>query len=275
VATKAKGVKRSPDILHHEKKNDWQRLAEHIRENPVLWGAGLLFVLVCLLAGLAFRVNAANKNRAGTTEFARAIGTEEPALRATELEQAAQNDAMAADALYMAGEAAYEAKDYEKAKELFQKLRANYPNFKRVPDAVEAIGFIAENEDKPDAAIDAYQEIIDKWPNSVARRRQEINLARVYEQQEDYRKAVEAYTFHAEHYPESAFRPEVEEALDRLKKEHPDLFPEETAAEETAAEEKALEESAAEEPAPAAQTETPDAPAEEPPPATEPAEQPS
>jgi len=237
VATKAKAAKKAPDILHaHEVKNDWQRLVENIRDYPVLWGAGVLFVVVCLVAGLAYRMNTANRTVDATTQFARAVTTEDPALRTTQLEQLSQGGPLAADAVYLAGEAAYQAKDYAKAKAFFQQLRTDFPQSKFAPDAVEGLGFISENEGDPDGALAAYNEVIEKWPGSVARRRQELNIARVQEQKGNLKEAVDAYKFHSENYPESNFMPEVDKALDRLKQTHPELFPAEAAASVPAAE---------------------------------------
>ena len=231
MATKAKAAKKAPDILHaHEAKNDWQRLIENIREYPVLWGAGVLFVVVCLVAGLAYRMSTANRTEDATTQFARAVNTEDAALRTTELEQLSQRGALAADAVYLAGEAAYQAKDYAKAKAFFQRLRTDFPQSKFAPDAVEGLGFIAENEGDLDGALANYKEAIEKWPASVARRRQELNVARVQERKGNFKEAVDAYKFHSEHYPESVFMPEVNQAMDRLKQSHPELFPAEAEA---------------------------------------------
>jgi tetratricopeptide (TPR) repeat protein len=231
VATKAKAAKKAPDILHaHEVKNDWQRLVENIREYPVLWGAGVLFVVVCLVAGLAYRVTTANKVQNAATQFARAVTTEDAALRATELEQLSERGPVAGDAVYLTGEAAYEAKDYAKAKACFQRLRGDFPQSKFVPDAVEGLGFIAENEGDLDGALAAYKEVIEKWPGSVARRRQEVNIGRVQERKGNFKEAVDALKAHSENYPESSFMPEVTVALERLKQDHPDLFPAEAEA---------------------------------------------
>ena len=289
MATKAKAAKKAPDILHaHEAKNDWQRLVESIREYPVLWGAGVLFVVVCLVAGLAYRVNTANRTLDATTQFARAVTTEDPALRTTELDQLSQRGPLATDAVYMAGEAAYQAKDYAKAKAFFQRLRSDFPQSKFTPDAVEGLGFIAENEGDPDGALAAYNEVIEKWPGSVARRRQELNIARVQERKGNFKEAADAYKFHSENYPESVFMPEVDTALDRLKESHPELFPAEAAAEANAnppaaetpeaatapaAEAPAAAPEAAPAPAPEAAAPAAETPAASPPPGEAPAQQ--
>ena len=230
MATKARAAKKAPDILHaNEVKNDWQRLIQNIREYPVLWCAGILFVVVCVVAGMAYRVRAATSHQYSMTQFAKAVSTEDPAMRTTELGQLTERGPMAADAMYLAGEAAYEAKDYAKAKEFFQKLRGEFPQSNHAPDAVEGLGFIAENEGDLDGALAAYNEIIEKWPTSVARRRQELNIARVQERKGNFKEAVEAYKSHSENYPESTFAPQVESSLERLKQSHPDLFPAEPA----------------------------------------------
>ena len=253
MATKAKAAKKTPDILTlNEAKNDWQRLAEHIREYPALYAAGALFVVVCLVAGLVYRVNTAKKSVNATTQFAKAVATEDAALRATEMEQLAQKGPLAADALYLAGEAAYQAKDYAKARENFQRVRGEFPTSKFTPDAVEGLGYIAENEGDLDAALAAYKEIIEKWPASVTRRRQEINIGRVQERKGNFKEAVEAYKAHLELYPESSFKNEADQALAKLEQSHPELFPQAEAEAAAAAPAPATEAPAAAAPAPAA-----------------------
>lgn len=230
-------------------KTDWERLAEHIKENPILYAACTAFVLVAIVAGMLFRVNADARAQAEITEFARAMESEDPVLRALELEPLAQGAGpTAAKALYMKAEAAYEGKKYGAAKQAFERLRRDFPDSPFLPDAVEGLGFLAENEEQYESALASYGEIIEKWPGSFTRRRQELNIARCQERIGDFGAAVKAYEAQVDQFPGSAVAGAAEAALARLRRTNPEVFAEEEkqAADETTQTDKATEAEAAE-----------------------------
>ena len=230
MATKAKQNRKKADILDQATgKGDREKLIDHIRQNPTLYGACAAFVLLCVVATSLYRVRGDTGRREEMTEFARAVASEEPATRMAELEAVvgAAAGATTARGLYMLGEAAYEAKEYDKARETFERLRQEYPESSSVPDAVEGLGNIADNADDYAGAIAAYTEILEKWPNSVAARRQQLNIGRCHEELEQFAKAIAAYQAQLERVADSVFNTEAEAALDRLRESHPDLFPEE------------------------------------------------
>lgn len=232
MATKIKAKKKAPDILDVQaQKGDIAKLTEQVKESPVLYATVAGFILVCIVAGIVYRVGSESSTRSGMTRFAQAIETDDPALRATELEPlAAGKGHLAAEALYMIGEAAFEAKQFDKAKESFERLRSEFPDSSLVPNAVEGLGGIAENAGQYDQAIAHYKEIVEKWPNSFARRRQQLNIGRCEEAAKDLKEAVKAYQAQVDEFPESSFEKDAKLALDRLRMTNPDLFPKEETA---------------------------------------------
>ncbi|MBI4560282.1 MAG: tetratricopeptide repeat protein [Candidatus Hydrogenedentes bacterium] len=228
MATK-KSKKRIQEILEHspKQKNDVIALLQHVRENPVLYATSTLFVLLAALAGLLYRVSAATKERTALTEYARALKSEDPKLRTTALEQVpASKGKLAAEVLYMTGEAAYQEGDYEKAKAAFERARNEYPDSPYAPDAMEGLGYIAENQEKYEDALALYKGIQEKWPASFTARRQSMNSARCQEHLGRLPEAVESYRQQVDAFPGSHLAQDAQAALDRLRKDHPDLFPE-------------------------------------------------
>ena len=230
MATKAKPTKkRTADIFDQTvAKNDWEKLVEQVRENPVMYGAGAAFVLLAVLAGVIFRVSGTAKTRSQMSQLARAIMTEDPALRVTELEPLAKGKGeIGAQALYLMGEAAFEARDYGQAREAFERLRQEFPQSDFIANAVEGLGHVSENTERYEEALTAYKEIIEKWSQSFARRRQDLNIARCYERLDNLPEAVAAYQAHLDQFPGSSFEGEARAALDRLRRTNPDLFEQE------------------------------------------------
>jgi TolA-binding protein len=246
-------------------KNDWQRLEAHVLQNPKLYLIGVGVVIVCVFAGMAFRSYTAGQQQEINTTLAKALQNEDPALRVTELDAATKASGdTGARALYLQAEAAYQAKQADKAKELFANLRQKYPTSEYVPASVEALGNIAENAEAYDDAIARYREVLDKWPTDFAARRQQLNVARCLERQNKLSEAITAYKAQLDAFPESNAATDAQTALDRLKAAHADLFP---------AEEKKAEEASVVPAAPAAADATIQAaPAEAPAAAPAPAE---
>ncbi|HOZ47939.1 MAG TPA: tetratricopeptide repeat protein [Candidatus Hydrogenedentes bacterium] len=223
------------EIEQTEKKSDWQALVTYIQENPVLSAVAAAFIVLCVVAGLIFRAGREASARDVATRYAKALSNEDPALRASELAPVAEaSGKWTAEALYMLGESAYAAKDYEKAKETFTKLRETFPAAPFVADAVEGLGNIAENAGSYEEALALYQEIVEKWPTSFAAMRQDLNIGRCQERLDRYAEAIEAYKRQLDQFPDSGTASEAQQALDVLQLTHPDLFPEETPQEETA-----------------------------------------
>lgn len=228
MATKIKSnKKKAPDILDTPaRSNDVDKFVRKFKENPVMYVAAAGFVVVCIIAGFAFRTFSQSSAKSAMTKLAQAMETEDPALRATELESAAKGP-VAAEAIYMMGEAAFDAKEYDKAKAAFERVRKEFSNAPFVPDAVEGLGAIAENAGQFDQAIASYKEIIEKWPTSFAKRRQQMNIARCQEAAGNLKDAIAAYKAQVQEFPGSSLEKDANTALDRLRASNPDLFPKE------------------------------------------------
>jgi len=258
-------------VEEEESLGELATLVQNVKENPVMYAGAAAFVVVCSVGALLYQAYSAQKDSELASEYARAFEKEEPAELADALEPVAvSRGSIAAEALYMMGEAAFRAKDYEKAQVAFEGLRADHPDSIFVTDAVEGLGFVAEETGNHEEALAKYQEILDKWPKTFTARRQHVNLARVYEGLDKFEEAVAAYKEQATAWPDSKVAGHANIALARLEAAHPDLFPEEPAEEPTleAPDADAAEEPAAEADEPAT-TEEPATTAEESEPAAE------
>ena len=208
-------------------KSDWESIAGHVKENPGLWAAAIAFVVVCALAGTMFRMQRGASLRDVTTEYARAVKETEPAQRVAALLALTESKSvLTAEALYIRGESAIEAQDPEVAAESFQRLREEYPDFAFTPDAVEGLGFLAEDSGDFEVAVGHYQDVMDSWPDSFAARRQPLNTGRAQERAEDWDAAIKAYQRQLAVFPGSNAQRHAQEALNRLREERPELFPE-------------------------------------------------
>jgi tetratricopeptide (TPR) repeat protein len=190
-----------------------------------MWAAAIGFIIVCALAGVFYRMQSARAELNATTELARALKAEEPADRVAALAPLTdKKSAVTAEALYLRGEIAIEANDFDAAKASFEKLRAEYPEFSFTPDAVEGLGFLAEENEDYDAAIQHYQDLTASWPESYAARRQPFNIARTQERAGRIEDAIASYRDQLEVFPGSNIASRAQQALDRLRADHPDLF---------------------------------------------------
>lgn len=224
MATKAK--KKAPDILDEPlRKTDWQKMVVQVKQNPLLYGAVAVFLVLCVLIGIGYRLGTESSGRTSMTQLARALDANDAAQRAKDLASIVKGkDPLSAEALYMMGEAAYEAKEYDKAKEAFERLRNEFPNSPFVPDAIEGLGFIAENAGDCQTAVSLYKEVAEKWRGTFTQRRQSLNIGRCEERLGHVEEAAAAYKAQEEDFPASSFDKEAKEALDRLRSANPDLF---------------------------------------------------
>ncbi|HPO16198.1 MAG TPA: tetratricopeptide repeat protein [Candidatus Hydrogenedentes bacterium] len=205
-----------------------QRAMAYARENPLIVGAAAGAVVLILLAGWLFRVNASITDDEIMTRYAKALENEDPAAQVTELEAVVQEGGRwTAEVLYMLGEAAIRAQQYDKSAEAFKRVTEEFGTSEYAPRAAEGLAFLEENKGNTDAALSGYKDVMDKWSNTFTGRCQWYNIARVQESKGDFKAAVEAYQAQVKGFPDSHISEKSEEALARLKKEHADLFPEE------------------------------------------------
>lgn len=219
--------KRLKEIIETpETQSDLQALLNHLKERPWAYAGATAFVALCFLAGMVYRLQAQERDRQLMTKYARALKTADPAVRVAELEALTeQKSAVTAEALYMMGEAAFQAKEYDKAKAAFERLRKEYPDSAFAPQAVEGMGYVAEERGELELAVSCYQEVLAKWPDSITARWQALNLGRCLERLERLQEAVAAYGQQVATFPGSNAAKDAAAALERIESAHPELFP--------------------------------------------------
>lgn len=219
--------KRAQELLEqsNQGKGDFAALMRSVRSKPWQYAAGAAFIVLCILAGLIFRHSARLTEQTTATALARALDAEEPAEQLAGLDELSERaGGLLPDVLYLKGEAAYEAGEFDKAREAFERLRREFPKHEAVADAVEGLAFIAENEGKHADAVTLYQEVVEKWPTSFAARRQYLNIGRCKEQLGDLEEAVRAYEDQVTLFAGSHVAEQAAAALERLRTAHPELF---------------------------------------------------
>ena len=211
--------------LSEETKNVVLAGWKHIQDNPFHYiGAAAFIVAVLIFTGL-YRMAADSKDRELSAAYAEAVLIEDPVERADALAPlAANNTRLAPHALYMRGEALLSTRDYRAATDAFSQLRETYPDFQFVPDAVEGLGFIQQDQGNIEAALAVYREVLEKWPDTPAGRRQAFNIARCYENSGDMEQAILFYREQFELFPGSNVSIQAQQRLLRLRTTHPDLF---------------------------------------------------
>ncbi len=212
-------------------RHDLLAFAEHVRENPVLYLVSIGIIAVAALAGLAFRLNADARQQEVSTALARAFfDNTDLGPRGDALAKITGDGPLVATAQYLAGESYFKAEQYDKARECFEKVRSQFGTSEYAPEAIEGLGFVAEQEGKLDEALALYQEVAQKRKDSFAGVRQGLNLGRVYEQQNKFAEASAAYQTVMTEFPGSHSADKAKAALDRLRAAHPEAFPMEQAA---------------------------------------------
>lgn len=210
-------------------KNDIQALLSSVREHPFAYIAGVLFILAVLIAAGLYNLAQRTSHREVSSEYARALDKEDPADRAEALGPVAKaNGYLAPEALYLQGAAYLEAGNYDAAQDTFRELRESHPDFKFVPDAVEGLGFIKEDQDDYTGARTIYEEVAQKWPDSFAAQRQPFNIGRCYENEGDLEAAIAQYRRQLEIFPGSTIAARAQQRLNDLRAEHPEMFETET-----------------------------------------------
>lgn len=208
---------------------DLLRLAHHVRENPWMYAGSAAFIVLCIIAGILFRINAMIQHREAATQYAAALSAEDPAQQVAELESVtASKNPFADEALYVMGEAAIRAGDPAKAESAFQRVQQEFPSSPYVPVAAEGLGFLAANAGDYAAALARYEEVLQKWPNSFTGRRQPYNIGQMHEKLGNHAAAIEAYESQQTMFPDSRIAQKAQMELARLRQSHPALFPEET-----------------------------------------------
>jgi tetratricopeptide (TPR) repeat protein len=213
-----------------EARTDFEAVLDHVRDNPVLYAAIFVFTIVVVIAGFTYLSMSEASRQEQATTFVESLLIEDDAERAAALAEAAANlrGEMAAEALYMAGESAYRAGDLEGARRYFERVRTEHAGSAPVAAALEGLGFILEEEENHEAAIPLYREIQNGHAAAFEARRQWYNLGRATEKTGDLEGAIAHYNAQIDGFPGSTVAQQAQAALDRLRREHAELFPEPT-----------------------------------------------
>ena len=136
-------------FLGINKNSDFGKFILHVRENPTVYAAGLLLALLAIFAGLVWRNAMHSSDLRGMTDYAAAlVDTEDEAIRATKLEQAAEHASgrWAPEVNYMAGEAALAQAAYDKAETAFKRVLSDYPQSEYASRAAEGLALIRDRK---------------------------------------------------------------------------------------------------------------------------------
>ncbi|MCK5863453.1 MAG: tetratricopeptide repeat protein, partial [Candidatus Hydrogenedentes bacterium] len=227
-------------LVHEEAKTEWQKALNHLEDNYKLYLAGAVFLLLCAAVGAFIRLNTAVKDQEASTAYAEAVLEEDAALR---LEKYGDNmDVLgrwSPEALYRMGETAIEAEEYDRAEEIFTQFTATYPGNEYLPNVVDGLAFLAWNKGDLEAALQGFERVAQEWPGDFVGRRKYYDIGQVLEELDRLEDAIAAYKKQIVLFPESSVQRRSQQALDALKEEHPDLFPEEEGEEDIATEETA------------------------------------
>lgn len=223
------------DILPNidEPKNQLLLWWTHIKENLYLYVFSIVFILLCVIIGLVYGSYKSSKTKDVMTRYASAVLKEDLQEKLDALKPLMDtNSPLTPEILNVYAETAFALGKIDEAETVWKKLCEKYPQSEWIPNAREGLGYLEELRKNYDNAINIYKEIKEKWNNSFIARRQSFNIARVLEAKQDLQGAIDAYKKQQEEFPETAIANKAKNALDKIKTEHPELFPEEKKQEE-------------------------------------------
>lgn len=211
-----------------EQKNQIIQWWQHIKDNLTLYAVAVGFIIFCVVVGSAYAAYRSSRNKDIMTKFAKAMLEEKLSSRAEKLKPLLdENSSLTPQILYIYGETVFALGKFDEAESVWKKVIDMYPGSEWAPNAMEGLAYIEELRKNYDKAEKMYREITEKWPNSFIAKRQFFNIGRVLESKNDLAMAVEAYKKQKDIFPESKVSEKASQALDKLKSEHPELFPEE------------------------------------------------
>jgi len=226
----ARPKKKSTSVSHllvpEEPKTEWQKILAHLEENIKLYAAGAVFILICLAIGALIRVNTVVKQKEITTRYAEAALEEDPAAR-LENYQAIRDSSgrWTPEVLYMMGETAIEAGEFDAARQAFEDVVSDYGDSDFAAQAQDGLAFLARNDGRLEDALKTYEELVSKWPGEYLARRAHFTMGEILEELDRPEEAIAAYRKQATIFPESTVATKAENALKRMAETFPDLFP--------------------------------------------------
>jgi tetratricopeptide (TPR) repeat protein len=241
-------------VQRKKPKGDFEGLLRHIQDNPMMYVGGVVFLAVAVLAGILFRMSTDLTEQSLASDYARALDQQDALLRLAELDKiAGRKGDLAAEIAYMTGEAAYEAREYDRAAAAYERVRSDFADSAYLADALEGLGYVAEEQARYDAAI-AFYEQAGQVPESFASRIQPYNIGRVRERLDQFPEALAAYENQTLTFPSSQASVRATAAIARLRTSHPELFPSEPVAADPVVQTEAVESDSVESEDPAATT---------------------
>lgn len=218
------------DILPNmdEPKNQLLLWWTHIKENLYLYVFSISFIILCVVIGLGYGSYKNSKTKDIMTRYASAVIKEDLQEKWDALKPLTDtNSPLTPEILYTYAETAFVLGKIDEAETVWKKLCEKYPQSEWVPNAREGLGYLEELRKNYDNAINIYKEIKEKWSNSFIAKRQSFNIARVLEAKNDLPGAIEFYKKQQEEFTESSIANKAKNALEKIKTEHPELFPKE------------------------------------------------
>lgn len=225
---KSAGIPNLP--LETQAMGELQRFWMHLQENVIIYLVILLVAVLAALLGAAYSLSTRAAEKRAMTAYAEAMQEEDAARRAAALEPLAQGKGRwALEAAYMLGETAIELGDYKKAQAAFTRIMDQAVDSEYAPGARQGLAFIAEATGDHQSALDGYEEVARRWPDSFLAHIQHLNIGRMREALGDFAGAKAAYERQIQEFEGSRTAAKAQAALDRLKENHPELFAVETA----------------------------------------------
>ena len=227
---KKKAASVSHLLVPEEPKTEWQKVLAHLEDNLKMYVAGAIFIIICVAIAALIRVNTVMRQQEIMTSYAEAVLEESPAVRLEKLRDIRDRSGRwTAEVLYMLGETAIEAGELGEAREAFEAILAEHGDSGYAAQAMDALAFLIRNEGRLDDALAQYEALTARWPAEFAARRAHFTIGELLEELGRPEEAVAAYRRQATVFPESTVAAKAEQALDRLRESHPDLFADETA----------------------------------------------
>jgi TolA-binding protein len=124
-----------------------------------------------------------------------------------------------ANELFAEGErASHNPKTYPQAEKLLREFLKRFPDDIRCDVALVALARILQNQDRPREAIEAYQRVLDRYPDSEKADEAQFMIGYILDAGKDYENAGVAYQKVIDKFPRSEFVDDAKVSLEHLGK---------------------------------------------------------
>ncbi|MBN2509842.1 MAG: tetratricopeptide repeat protein [Spirochaetales bacterium] len=120
-------------------------------------------------------------------------------------------------AMVEAGKAAYGAKRFDEAADLFRTLRDSGTRDEKMVDAYYYWGLAYKDAGKPYSAILVWNRLVEQYPKSVYVFEVQVFIAAMYQDMGEYKKAADIYAKLVTQFPDDASNSQIDVELDKLK----------------------------------------------------------